>query len=520
MSDFNLDTEECCEFPDIEVCDVVSTLPVQYQQSQKLHDLFIKPLVKQLNCIRDSYEVMCGQSDCSELSGDALTHYGESVGFGREHCNACCNIDGFASVDDDDLYCRLINLHVASKHGVTTSNLCSSLDCFFNGDAKILTSSAGVTEIGICRELTEIERKFLPLIERTIPHTCGTQVRLYANDPSTNFDVNNIFGINCAGCDTWNGELCSDAAFLCSQVICDDPPMLSCFDEFTITVGMSTTLQLGNDGGQVPAGGWSISPDLPDGLQVEDGYLFGTALAVFPDTVFTVTATGPNGSDTCEITLMSREPIPIVTCSPDRTFRVGSGEAVIVANATGVGNSAGPITWSIFPALPAGLMFNPSTAEITGAPTVALPSTQFTITATNSSGSDSCTFNLTVVSEELPCDGIIECIGEQEVINNFTTILTGVGIIPNTLTTFGSCTGNISGVEIVRSYFVSGGTLIIGLDTPIPSNWTELVFSGSGQTQILDISGMSGIRDISTTVSTNAYQSIFNGPFTVEANCN
>ena len=61
---------------------------------------------------------------------------------------------------------------------------------------------------------------------------------------------------------------------------------------------------------------------------------------------------------------------------------------------------AGTITgWSISPSLPAGLEFGTSNGSIWGTPTAILARTQFTLMASNSGGSVSTIFNLTVVDE-------------------------------------------------------------------------------------------------------------------------
>jgi len=60
-------------------------------------------------------------------------------------------------------------------------------------------------------------------------------------------------------------------------------------------------------------------------------------------------------------------------------------------------NTGGAIdAWSISPTLPAGLAFNTSTGAITGTPTAASTNTTYTITATNATGNDMCTFDIEV----------------------------------------------------------------------------------------------------------------------------
>ena len=66
-------------------------------------------------------------------------------------------------------------------------------------------------------------------------------------------------------------------------------------------------------------------------------------------------------------------------------------------------NSGGSIaSWSVSPTLPSGLSLNTSTGAITGSPTSAQSATSYTITATNSSGSDTAILTLTISDNRAP----------------------------------------------------------------------------------------------------------------------
>lgn len=84
----------------------------------------------------------------------------------------------------------------------------------------------------------------------------------------------------------------------------------------------------------------------------------------------------------------------IVNCPASITFtpatlsngNVGTPYSATISSSLGAGT-----TYSIAPALPAGLSLNASTGEISGTPTAITPSTTYTITATNTSGAPNTT---------------------------------------------------------------------------------------------------------------------------------
>jgi len=512
---------DCCDFPDLDICDIVATMPAQYQQSSKLQDLFLIPLINQINCARSTFRVMCGDSDCTTLQSGVLTAYGESVGFGRVHCDAACNVSGATSIDEDEIYCRFIQIHLLSKRGANMSTLCEAVTCFFGEEGRILTSTGGVTEIAVGRELTDVEKKYLPLIQRILPHTCGTEIRIYANDAAMSYDIDNIFGINCDGCEIWNDDLCGGAPFLCSQSVCGDPPSLVCPNPLELIVNGIVSISFGNTSDPVQLGGWSISPSLPAGLNFDsqNGFISGAATAVFPETEFTVIGVNPNGEDSCTFLLSVIPAAPEITCSPERIFSVGVQEGVVIASNTG-----GPIPlggWSISPPLPAGLTFNSDTAEISGVPTAPSPQTQYLIEATNIDGSSQCLFTLTVTADTSPCVGVVNCQGDDILLTNFR-VMTGVGFVPDGLIgqTIGSCSGDISGINITQSFHISGGDVTVTFDTPIPSNWTMVTFEGNGRTASIDLTPYTGLRSF-TLIPTDSfnYQLIFSGQFDVTVDC-
>jgi hypothetical protein len=116
-------------------------------------------------------------------------------------------------------------------------------------------------------------------------------------------------------------------------------------------------------------------------------------------------------------------------------------------------------TWSISPALPTGLTINSTTGEISGTPTVLSPSTVYTITATNSAGSNSTTITLLV--NDLPPNSITY--GSNSIVGTRGAAMTSViptvsgGLVtsweisPNLPTnlSINSTTGEISGTPTI-----------------------------------------------------------------------
>eukprot|EP00947_MAST-08B_sp_MAST-8B-sp1_P001126 g1126.t1 len=155
-----------------------------------------------------------------------------------------------------------------------------------------------------------------------------------------------------------------------------------------------------NTGGTVPAGGWSISAALPAGLtfNADSGAWSGTPTVSLSATSFTVTATNTGGSDTYAFTLTVNAPSvakPNIAYSQS-SFVLNQGVSFSGTTPTNTGGTVPVGGWSISPALPAGLTFNANSGAWSGTPTASLSATSFTVTATNSGGSDPNTFTLTV----------------------------------------------------------------------------------------------------------------------------
>jgi hypothetical protein len=111
-----------------------------------------------------------------------------------------------------------------------------------------------------------------------------------------------------------------------------------------------------------------------------DSSITGTTSAT-PVANLTITVTTPNGTATVTGTAPSALSYP----SAVSTYNGGPWAPTVTAPST--------LIYSVSPALPAGLSFNLGTGTISGQSTTAVPSTPYTITATNTFGSTTATIN-------------------------------------------------------------------------------------------------------------------------------
>lgn len=189
-------------------------LPAQYQKSKNICSILVA-FMNQLNCMYQSLSFSCGIVNCFELSGDALTSYGVSVGYPRCQCGMKCGDSGIACIENDELYCRLIQAHLISRQGPNMRNLCLAIECLFGDNAFIISSKGGLTQVSSGRPLTDDELCFLQAIKNVIPHVCGTSVEIYDIE-----DFSTIVGVNCGNCNIYAGA-CEGASTLCNPISCE-----------------------------------------------------------------------------------------------------------------------------------------------------------------------------------------------------------------------------------------------------------------------------------------------------------
>jgi hypothetical protein len=141
---------------------------------------------------------------------------------------------------------------------------------------------------------------------------------------------------------------------------------------------------------------YSVSPALPAGLvlSASTGVVSGTPTAVTAPASYTVTATNSAGSTTATLSIT-------VNDQPPSTFSYATDTAAYTVDApiteNGPTNSGGTvISYSVSPALPAGLSLSATTGIISGTPTAVTALASYTVTATNSGGSATAALSIAV----------------------------------------------------------------------------------------------------------------------------
>jgi alpha-tubulin suppressor-like RCC1 family protein len=110
--------------------------------------------------------------------------------------------------------------------------------------------------------------------------------------------------------------------------------------------------------------------------------LYTAPMAAGSDTVVATSTADPSKSASAAVTISLAPPASLVYAPSPLLCTLGQSCSAVATH------SGGPIaSFSISPALPAGLSIDANTGQISGTPTALLPQAQFTVTATNAGGS-------------------------------------------------------------------------------------------------------------------------------------
>ena len=161
------------------------------------------------------------------------------------------------------------------------------------------------------------------------------------------------------------------------------------------TVGAAITDNVpSSTGGAVVA--CSITPALPAGLNFDlaTGVISGTPTEPSAATDYTVTATNTGGSATVTVSITVNDVAPsaLSYSANPAVYTVGVAISDNAPSSTG----GAVVSYSITPALPAGLSLDTASGVISGTPTELSAVTDYTVTATNTGGSATVTVSITV----------------------------------------------------------------------------------------------------------------------------
>ena len=148
---------------------------------------------------------------------------------------------------------------------------------------------------------------------------------------------------------------------------------------------------------------YSVSPALPAGLTLNPatGQITGTPISAVASGTYTITATDAAGGTSHADFTLEVAPGPLTANTSVASTSATQNSAITPFTPVTVAGGTAPFTYSVSPALPAGLTLNPATGRISGTPTEVLAITTFTLTATDSGSpaqSVSSNFTLGVVA--------------------------------------------------------------------------------------------------------------------------
>jgi hypothetical protein len=145
---------------------------------------------------------------------------------------------------------------------------------------------------------------------------------------------------------------------------------------------------------------YSISPALPAGLTLNtsSGVISGTPTVVSPPTSYQVVASNAGGNTSATISIRVDDAPPSFSY-PRASYAFSTN--VPVTSVTPASNGGAVTSWSVSPALPAGLALNATTGAITGTPNQITPAATYVVTAQNTGGTDTFDLSIRVQTEAL-----------------------------------------------------------------------------------------------------------------------
>ncbi len=229
-----------------------------------------------------------------------------------------------------------------------------------------------------------------------------------------------------------------------------------------------------SSGGAVTS--YSVSPALPAGLSLNTstGFISGTPTAVTATATYTVTAGNSAGTTTVGVVItVNAAVVPPSGLAYSVNPAVYTQGVAITANTPS--SSGGAVTsYSVSPALPAGLSLNTSTGVISGTPTAVTATATYTVTAGNSAGTTTVGVVITVNAAVVPPSGLAYSV-------NPAVYTQGVAITANTPSSSGGAVTSYSvspALPAGLSLNTSTG-VISGTPTAVTATATYTVTAGN-----------------------------------------
>ena len=144
---------------------------------------------------------------------------------------------------------------------------------------------------------------------------------------------------------------------------------------------------------------YSVSPALPAGLSLNttSGVISGTPTSVTAKASYTVKATNAGGSTTATVSIVVMAAAPVAPS--DLKYPTPPTLVVSTAITPLTPTVVGEVTsYSVSPALPAGLSLNTTSGVISGTPTNVAAKASYTVKATNAGGSTTATVSIVVMA--------------------------------------------------------------------------------------------------------------------------
>jgi hypothetical protein len=175
------------------------------------------------------------------------------------------------------------------------------------------------------------------------------------------------------------------------------PSNLSYTTPVTYTTGTAITANTPTVTGLVTA--WTISPALPAGLGFNStsGVISGTPTSVQSATNYTVTASNSAGNTQATVNITVNLGAP-TNLSYSNTPNIGYVTGGLFATMSPTVGGGAVSTYTVSPALPAGISINSTTGVISGTPTTLSSQTTYTVTAQNTAGSTTAQVSITILA--------------------------------------------------------------------------------------------------------------------------